>query len=341
MNRGLRFSPLAKLVAASALMHSIAGCGGGMDGTGAPASSPLKPVTSYGVMTKGSVILNGTRFDDSKASISDDRNRSAAQLGNGMVVRLRGRTDEVSSGVADLVDVENEVRGRIQTIDAAASPQLFTVSGLAVSVSTSTVYAGIADFAALMAGMRVEVHGLRDAAGVLRASRIEAVDVQDGQDELRGPVTNIDNAKDEFTINGNVLVRYTGAAFRPAGAAEADLKTGSTVEVRGALTGAVFSAVQVDIEELEDSVFQGEQGDRGEVEGVVSAFSTHPGTFKVGERTVQTTAATTFEEGAAAQLKNGVFVEVEGTVNAEGVLVAEKIEFEESEGGRSRAPGLK
>lgn len=339
MSRGLRFVPSAKLVAVLALMHSIAGCGGGMDGTGAPAnpsptpSPTLKPVTSHGVMTKGSVILNGTRFDDSKAKISDDRNRSAAQLANGMVVRLRGRTDEVSSGVADLVDVENEVRGRIQTIDAAASPQLFTVSGLTVSVSTSTVYAGIADFAALMVGMRVEVHGLRDAAGVLRASRIEAVGVQDGQDELRGPVTNIDLAKDEFTINSNVLVRYTGATFGPAGAAEANLKTGSTVEVRGTLTDAVFTAVQVDIEDLEDRVFQGEQGDHEDVEGVVSGFSTHPGTFKVGERTVQTTAATKFEEGAASQLKNGVFVEVEGTVNAGGVLVAEKIEFEESEDG--------
>jgi len=330
MSRGLRFAPLAKLVAALALM--LAGCGGGMDGTGAPASPPptLTPVTARGVMTKGSVILNGTRFDDSKATISDDRNRGAAQLANGMVVRLRGRSDEISSGVADLVDVENEVRGRIQTIDAAASPQQFTVSGLTVSVSTGTVYAGMTDFAALMVGMRVEVHGLRDAAGVLRASRVEAVGVQEGLDELRGPVTNIDTVKDEFTINGNVLVRYTGATFRPAGAAEADLKTGGTVEVRGSLTGTVFTAAQVDIEDLEDRVFQGMQGDHEDVEGVVSGFSTHPGTFKVGERNVQTTAATTFEEGAAAQLKNGVLVEVEGTVNTEGVLVAKKIEFEDS-----------
>jgi hypothetical protein len=333
MSRGLRFAPLAKLVATLALMHSIAGCGGGMDGTGAPASPPptLTPVTSRGVMTKGSVILNGTRFDDSRATIIDDRGRSAAQLANGMVVRLRGRADEVTSGVADLVDIENEVRGRIQTLDAAATPKLLTVSGLTVSVSTSTVYAGVADFAALMVGMRVEVHGLRDAEGVLRASRIEAVAVQDGEDELRGPVTDIDVAKDEFTINGNVLVRYTGAAFRPAGAAEADLKAGGIVEVRGTLAGAVFTAAQVDIEELEDRAFQSKQGDREDVEGVVSGFSAHPGTFNVGARTVQTTAATTFEEGTAAQLKNGAFVEVEGTVNSEGVLVAKKIELEESE----------
>ena len=35
-------------------------------------------------------------------------------------------------------------------------------------------------------------------------------------------------------------------------------------------------------------------------------------------------------DGTAAQLKNGAVVEAEGTVDAQGVLVARKVEFEEA-----------
>ena len=335
MSRGIGFASKARLAAALALLQCVTSCGGGMDGTGAPAPVPppptLSPVTSSGVMTKGSIILNGTHFDDSKATIVDDRSRSAAQLADGMVVKLRGRTDGGSNSLADLVDVENEVRGLIQTIDAAASPQRFTVSGLTVTVNAQTVYSGIANFAALTVGLRVEVHGLRDTSGALRASRVETVGPQDGADEIRGPISNVDIAKDEFTVNGTVLVRYAGATFGPSGASEADLKPGTLVEVRGTLAGGVFTATRVDVEDLEDVNFQGKQGEDEDVEGVVSGFTTHPGTFKVGGRTVQTTATTTFSDGTAAQLKNGVVIEAEGIVDAQGVIVARKIEFEEAE----------
>lgn len=311
------------------VVFGAAGCGGGTDGTGAPAPAAPKAVTATGVMTKGSVILNGTRFDTSLAIVTDDRNRTAAQLANGMVIKLRGSTDGTNNGKAERIDVENEVRGTIQTVDAAANPQRFTVAGLPVHVSSRTVYASVANFSALTVGLRVEVHGLRDPTGVLRATRVEAIGAQDGLDELRGPVSNIDTAKDMFTLNGNITVNYAGAVFSPAGATEAELKTATIVEVRGTLSGSVFTATQVDIEELEDVAFQGEQGENQDIEGFITGFTAHPGTFKVGATTVQTTPATQFEKGSAANLANSVFVEAEGTINAQGVLVASKIKFEE------------
>jgi hypothetical protein len=316
-------SRLSVALAASAL---LAGCGGGTDGTGA-SPEPTAQVTSSGAMARGSVILNGTRFDDSAATVTDDRNRTAPQLADGMVVKLRGRSDDGVNGRADRIDVENEARGAIQSIDPNANPQRFEVAGLTVLADDQTVYANVADFGALAVDMRVEVHGLRDAAGRLRATRIEAN--PSGLDELRGPIANVDWSAKTFTINGTVTVNYAAAVFNPRGqAGEGNLTSGALVEVRGTLASGVFSAAEVDIEALEDAPFAGSAGEKQEVEGFVGAFA---GTsFQVGGRAVRIDASTRFEGGAAADLANDVRVEVEGTIDGAGVLVAAKVDFKQA-----------
>src|SRR5262252_6321667 len=195
---------LGTLLVAIAISTTMSGCGGGTDGTGAapPPPPPKSNVTSSGVMTKGSVILNGIHFDPTGATVVDDRGRSAAQLDTGMVIKLRGRSDDGVTGVADRIEVENEVRGAIQSIDATSAPPRFTVAGLVVLVDEQTIFANVSGFTALAVGTRVEVHGLRDSSGLLHATRIEAVGAQDGADELRGAVSNLRTDIHQFTLNG-------------------------------------------------------------------------------------------------------------------------------------------
>jgi hypothetical protein len=307
---------------------ALAGCGGGTDGTGAPA--PTAQVTSSGILTQGSTILNGTRFDDSTAVVTDDSGRGAAQLGTGMFIKLRGRSDDGVGGQADRIDIENEVRGTIQNIDAAAKPQRFMVAGLTVLVDGKTVYSNVAGFAALAVPMRVEVHGLRDNANNVRASRVEVLGPAGGADELRGAVSDVNMTANQFTLNGTIAVHYAGATFRPTGASEAALTPGTIVEVRGTLTGTVFAATEVDIEDLEDVEFRGSEHEKQEIEGFISGFTAHPGTFQINSRSVQTTPTTQFAHGTAANLANNVKAEAEGTINAQGVLVAAKIAFEKA-----------
>lgn len=316
---------------AGALMLAtvLAACGGGTDGTGA-LPPPNTTVTSSGVMTKGSVILNGTRFEPAGASIVDDRGRTAAQLENGMVIKLRGRSDDGVSGIADQIDVENEARGPVQSIDAAASPGRFTVAGLAVVVDSDTVFAGLAGFSAISVGLRVEVHGLRDSTGVLRASRIEGVTAQNGSDEVRGALSSLAIGPKQFTLNGAIRVTYAGATFLPAGASEALLTAGAVVEVRGTLNGNTFSATRVEIEALEDAPYQGGANENQDVEGFITGFTTHPGAFLVNGRAVVTSLATKFEAGTAADLDNDIKVEVDGVINAQSVLVATKVKFKQN-----------
>lgn len=321
-----RFANLVLATIAGASV--LAGCGGGTEGTGG-VPPPSQGITSTGTMTRGSVILNGVRFDDSTALVTDDRNRGAAQLADGMVVRLRGRSDDGVSGSADRIDVENEARGAIQSILPNADPQRFVVAGLTVVVDGQTIYANAAGFAALQVGTRVEVHGLRDGNNLLRATRVEVVGATDGADELRGPIANVDTGANTFTINGAVSVDYSSALFNPAGTGESDLTSGAVVEVRGSLAGNVFTATQIDIEAREDAIFAGNPGEKQEVEGFVTGFASGASTFQVAGRTLRLTPGTRFEGGSAADLANDVRVEVEGTIDASGVLVAVKVEFKQ------------
>jgi hypothetical protein len=310
----------------AACLGILAACGGGTDGTGSPVPSGIG-ITTSGVMTKGSVIVNGVRFDDSAATVTDDRGRSAASLANGMVVKLRGRRTDSGSGVAERIDVENELRAAISSIDPSSSPQSFVAAGITVLVESGTVFVNAAGFAGLSEGARVEVHGLRDAAGKLRASRVELVGTGAGADELRGAASLIDTGADSFVINGNISVNYAGAAFSPAGTSEASLRSGTVVEIRGTLAGNVFTATQVDLEDLQDDNLLGRADEEQEVEGYVSGFTAHPGSFLVNGRSVRTTSSTRFEDGSAGDLVNNVKVEVEGVVDAQGVLVASTVEF--------------
>lgn len=320
---------LTLFAGALAFVAVLAACGGGTDGTGA-VPPPNTVVTSSGVMTKGSVILNGTHFEPAAATIVDDRGRNAAQLDNGMVIKLRGRSDDGVSGIADRIEVENEARGPVQSIDALANPRRFVVAGLAVLVDSDTVFTNLAGFGAIAVGTRVEVHGLRDSTGALHASRVEGVTAQNGSDEARGAVSNLVVGAKQFTLNGTLTVNYTGATFAPAGASESLLAAGALVEVHGVLNGSVLTATQVDIEALEDAPYQGGANENQDVEGFIAGFTTHPGVFTVDGRAVVTSLATTFEAGTAADLDNDVKVEVDGVINAQVILVATKVKFKKN-----------
>ncbi|MFN0041469.1 MAG: hypothetical protein ACKVP2_18310, partial [Burkholderiales bacterium] len=79
----------AFLVAALVIVAGCGGGGGSVDSGGIGGTG-----VSMGVMTKGSVIVNGVHYEDTTASISiDDTPKTAANLQNGMVVSVRGTID--------------------------------------------------------------------------------------------------------------------------------------------------------------------------------------------------------------------------------------------------------
>jgi len=326
-------TPLLITLLIGALL-ALANCGGGTGGTGATNGSTT--AVSIGVMTKGSIIVNGVHFDDSTASIRiDDRAGTSAELQSGMVVKVRGQiNDDRINGVAQQVKVENEVRGTVQTHDPAAVPPSFTVIGQTVLVDDLTVFANFssptitpsAAVTALDDGTSVvEVHGLRDSAGKIHASRVELVAPGVNTDELRGTISGLSSST--FMLNG-VTVDFSVATIMPTGAT---LANGQPVEVHGSFNSnsTTFVATRVDREDLEDAQFEHAAGEEFEIEGQVSdcGASSPCTSFSVGSQAVQTNASTRFENGAATDLADNVRVEAEGHQFSGTTLIAEKIEF--------------
>ena len=322
-----------------ALLH---GCGGGGGGGGAQSGGTGGTgvtVVSSGVMTKGSVIVNGVHYDDKTASIriDDTPNKQPGDLKDGMFVKVRGQiNNDRINGVAQQVEVEHEVRGKVSAKDSNALPPSITAINQKVLVDDLTVFAGFpAPPASPSAAVnaintttdRVEVHGLRDAAGNIRASRVE-LNPAAGTDDLHGaikaPLTGT-----TFTLqNGatDVAVTYSVPMISPAGAT---LAVGANVEVHGAFNGATFVATRVDVEDVEDEQFKPNANDEFEVEGLIAGFNGHPGTFSVAGTQVTTTGSTSFKGGIATDLANDVKVEAEGAWDGSS-LVASKIEFKRS-----------
>jgi cytochrome c-type biogenesis protein CcmE len=327
------------LIASSlSLAALIAACGGGTGGTGVTSNNPTNAV-SIGVMAKGSVIVNGVHFEDNAAKIAiDDTPKTPADLQSGMVVRVRGQiNDDRTTGTAQIVNVSTEVRGTVLTHDATVVPPRFTVVGQTVFVDDLTVLANFGTpaptpanaVAALDDGTSVvEVHGLRDATGVIHASRVELLNANPLGDELRGTVAAL--GATTFTLqNGttNVTVNFSGATIVPA---TATLANGEIVEVHGAFNGATFTATSINIED--DAQFEHQAGEEFEIEGLVSGCGTANSCtlFNVGAQAVQVNASTRFEGGLPTDLADGIRVEAEGHQFSGSTLIAEKIEFKRS-----------
>ena len=69
-------------LAAVVLLHGCGGGGGGAQSGGTGGTGVA--IVSSGVMTKGSVILNGVRYEDTAANIViDDKPKTAANLQSG------------------------------------------------------------------------------------------------------------------------------------------------------------------------------------------------------------------------------------------------------------------
>ena len=323
-----------KFALAAAIVLAVSACGGGTGGTGATGGTGGTGV-SIGVMTKGSVIVNGVQFEDTTANIFiDDTPKTAAALQSGMVVKVLGSVNaDGINGTAQRVKALIEVRGQPTSVDPTANPQSLVLLGQTVFVDDQTLYSNLPlGFGSITTSIQIEVHGLRDASGQIRATRIEANPGQMGDstvDEIRGVVSGgVGTNPISFNLGSQAVNVVGGAVIAPTGAS---YQNGSVVEVHCTLRpsctpGGIFQASRIEVESAEDSGSQPGSGQRFEAEGLISGFTAHPGDFSVASTPVTTTLSTRFQGGIATDLANNVKVEAEGTWNGSR-LVASKIEF--------------
>src|SRR4051812_22391292 len=139
----IQSSRTALLAALAGSILAACGGGGGTGGTGTttpPPGGAGGSTISTGVMTKGSTIVNGVRFDDTTANISiDDTPKTSAALQNGMVVKVAGNVnDDGINGTAQRVKAIVEVRGTANSVSTVANTQSLVVNGQTVFVDDRT-----------------------------------------------------------------------------------------------------------------------------------------------------------------------------------------------------------
>ena len=306
-----------------AALGLVTGCGGvdsGGTGTGSDSTLAVGPITGF-----GSVIVNGVRYDDAAATISDDDGvaRTSADLKLGMHSEVIASALSVVGGVATAsassIRVRSTIEGPIESIDLAAGRMV--VIGQTVAVVATTVF-DLGGNAPLAVADLVEVHASLDVArSRYVATRIERRAALERY-KLRGVVEELDLVGRTLRV-GSLRIDWSGVA--PGDPASA-LAPGRSVQITLATTPASGTRAALSIQA--DSLPLADR-DRVELEGRVTAFTSITD-FAVDGVPVDARGARF--EGGAAGLVQGAKVEVKGSLRG-GVLYASEVQLKGDAGG--------
>ena len=281
-----------------------------------------EPVAAQGVITGfGDVTVNGARYDATNASILIDSNPGTlSDLRLGHVVTVTGRIDAAGlNGQASTIRMQSRVTGPVETVDAGNGR--LTVMGQAIRLGPDTRYSDDIDpatLAGLATGDRVRISGYADAAGAIRATRVETAGPTSPL-QLVGEVSGLDAANLVFDIN-QLTVDYGNVVLidLPGGAPN----NGITVRVIGRLSSGLFVAEQL----LSGPTLTGNAGKRAQLGGIVTRFASIAN-FEVNDAVVTAGSATTFRNGSHADLRLNAEVTIDGVFGAGGEVRAERITF--------------
>lgn len=311
------------MVALAALPLACGGSGGG-SGTGVAAltSASEGPITGF-----GSVIMNGVRWDtDSAVFEIDGQPGTQSDLAIGMVVRVEGRRESDGRSVAERVRFESRLRGPVRTIETLGPDnKALTIFGVRTLVSRAETRMRDVDFDTLAEDRIVEISGFANENGELEATHLRDRGlpvVGSSEVKLSGVVSGL--AGGSFLIGTTEVVFDAQTElddFGPLG-----LRDGLEVRVEGVL----LANDAIDASEIESPRGRGgDDFDETEIHGIVTEYVSRE-SFKVAGQPVDASRAR-FEPNDPTLLRDGIRVEAEGRIDAEGVLVAEKIKFKSSD----------
>lgn len=319
------------LLLALFVLALLAACSGAVDvainGPNLPPGSlPPFPnsenVTTQGTITGfGDLTINGSRFDADNATIQiDSQPGLLSDLKLGHVITLSGRISTAGfTGQASMVRMHSRVIGPVESVDAGNAR--LTVLGQLVRLAADTqfpVNINPATLDGLAIGDRVRISGYADAAGAIRATRVET-SATNGLLQLVGEVSGLDAGNLMFRI-GQLTIDYRNVAYidLPGGAPG----NGMTVTVLGTQSNGVLVAEQL----LAGPSLGAVGGQRVQLGGIVTRFVSLAD-FDVNDTFVAASAATTFSNGGSSDLQLNAELVIDGVFTAGGGLRANRIGF--------------
>lgn len=313
---------------ASALLAGVtlvSACGGGGTVVGGVGTGGTGAFSSGAIRGLGSIVVNGVRYDNSAATVTDDNGNSSnsSSLKLGVVVEVQG--DDIVTPATGLptsnarsVVFRSEIKGPVTAVNTAAGT--LTVLGQSVVISASTVFDlnlpnGLASVAV---GQLLEVYGFVDANGVYQATRIEGEDSASAY-KLRGKLSALNTTAKTFQI-GAAVIDYSAINF------SFTLVNGQTIRVEVAPTPNGLG--QWVATRLNSATTLGNAASSAatvELEGVVTSVA-GARNFVVDGIAVDASGVNNFPAGITV----GSRIEVKGKLQAD-VLVATRVEREDDD----------
>jgi hypothetical protein len=318
----------APLLAAALFLFACGGGGyGGMSMSPPPPTTPaVKSSVTVGTITgfgAAAIKVNGIQFQSAGATVSiDGKSAQPADLHAGEVVQIKSHHDDTSNeDVADEIDFRGNVVGPVSAVDPAA--QSLVVLGQAVVLSSTTSFdedISPASLAGIHVGDILEVSGMSAADGSIQATRIERKPPA-STFQVSGVVSAADGSAMTLHINA-LVVDFSSATLSdfPSGGPQ----DGDTVEAVGTTLEANGALLATHLELQGGAAAKPPAEATVRVEGLVTRFVSSAD-FDVAGHAVSTSAATEFEGGTAADLNLNAHVEVEGVLDAAGVIEASKV----------------
>jgi Domain of unknown function (DUF5666) len=298
----------------------------GIDAGGKPGSSGDKSSYSKGSVNRfGDLYVNGVRFNTDNAEfIIDRRFGRESDISVGQVVSIFGTIDsDGQNGTALTVRYDDSVAGPVSRINTRSGR--VSVLGQTVIINSHTVFSMASNATSIVHLKKndgISVSGFKDASGNIVATFIGDSDA--GNDlELTGTISGTEAGNMTFTVN-ELQVDYSSANLYDLNSGVPTV--GQEVEISGARFNASGQLVADSVWAVEPEVNPG-NGAIGEVEGYVTRRLSWMD-FEVGGTRIKLTWQTRFVNDSFAGVKLNRKVEVEGTFNAQGELVAERINFE-------------
>ncbi|WP_309680890.1 DUF5666 domain-containing protein [Polaromonas sp.] len=285
-------------------------------------SELLGPIASIDASAKTLVVL-GQTVQVTTTTIFEDGLTGLPALAVNDIVEVHGFVDPVTNRLTAtrverklLASVKAfKLQGTISALDTTA--KTFKIGTLTISFAAPVdIPAGLTLANGMLVRVRLEPVLTSGTRKALKIRQVE-VEVEDRDEaEIEGTITAFTSSS-KFSVNGQP-VDATGVTV-PAG-----LKLGDRVEVEGSLVNGVLVAKKVEREDENDPL-------KLELHGAIGSLNTTAKTFVLRGVTVDYSTTTDFRPAGktAADLANGVSVEVKGVASADGTqLKAARISFE-------------
>lgn len=315
----MKINLTALLVSASLCLVS---CGdvltlaeGGMTGTG---------ITTGRITGFGSIYVNGIHYNVDNALFyrNGDAVTNQSSFAAGEFISVTGslNTDGIS-GIASQVKFDGLVKGTVEAVDTDA--KTVKVLGQRIQIDLLSVLHGFDQLADVQVGNLIEVSGDRLPTSMIKASSLALLaDTYQSTAGLQvsGVITNLMPESKVFKIN-DLTVDYSATTL--IGWSNKSLATGQIVQVKASQlpVNGIIKAEQLSLKTT-----QGKYPDKSrlELEGIVSSIASTT-QFSLAEQIVVTNANTQFIGLNADSVTAGLTLEVEGNIDAQGVLQAQRV----------------